>query len=74
MATFPKMTLDQVIARLQDLRTKTGGDVGVIVRGGGRKYAVYIDAIGPVCVGKSNEHHIVSRGGTPVIKLYQQGE
>ncbi len=74
MATFPKMTLDEVIRRLQHLRETTGGDVGVVIRGNRPKDMLYIDAIGAMAVGKSDEYMTVSRGGTPVIRLFAQGE
>ncbi len=74
MPSFKKMTLDEVIARLQNLRTKIGGDAHVVIRGAALKHVRYVDAIGFVTVGKGNPDHVVSRGGVPVVRVYAQGD
>lgn len=67
-----KMTLDQLIARLQDLREKNGGDTLVAIPGAGSHNVDYVDAAGFVRVGKSNPNHNVSRGGVPIVVIYGQ--
>lgn len=67
-----KMTLDQVIARLQDWRTKVPGETLVAMPDYAPGTVNYIDAVGAAKVGKTNMFKTVSRGGVPVIVLFGQ--
>lgn len=60
-------TVDELIAKLQTLKERAGGDCRVMLRTYGRELMYvhcYLQA-----TGKSDPYHLVSRGGVPCVVI-----
>ena len=63
----PTKTVDDLIARLQELRERAGGDCCVMLRVYGREL-LHVHCM-LEAIGKSNPYRTVKRGGVPCVIL-----
>jgi hypothetical protein len=63
----PTKTIDELIARLHELRARSGGDCRVMLRTYGRELMYAHCSLG--ATGKKDEYRTVTRGGTPCVIL-----
>lgn len=61
----PTKTVDELIARLQELRERAGGDCRVMLRTYGRELLYVHCALGATA--KSDPYRMVKRGGIPCV-------
>jgi hypothetical protein len=61
----PMKTVDELIARLQELRERAGGDCRVMMRTYGRELLYVHCSLG--AAGKSDPYRTVTRGGVPCV-------
>jgi hypothetical protein len=61
----PMKTVDELIARLQELRERAGGDCRVMMRTYGRELLYVHCSLG--ATGKSDPYRTVTRGGVPCV-------
>ena len=61
----PTKTVDELIARLQELRERAGGDCRVMLRTYGRELLYVYCSLG--ATGKADPHRTVTRGGVPCV-------
>jgi hypothetical protein len=61
----PMKTVDELIARLQELRERAGGDCLVMLRTYGRELRHVHCSLG--ATGKADPYRTVTRGGVPCV-------
>lgn len=63
----PTKTIDELIARLQELRDRAGGDCRVMMKVYGRELVYAHCALS--ATGKADPYKTVSRGGVPCVLI-----